>query len=341
MKKIELIFFLVGLGIFSLLIYRFGIGNIVEYIAKTGWGIVYIFAVWLVIYVLNTAAWWMMLGSEIKSRSGGFPQLFMITVSGFAINYITPVIGLGGEPYKMYVLGRKVGTHRSVSAVILYRLLHLLAHMLILLTGVISALLFVSLSSPFVIFFSLLGGCLLFFIVFLFSRYRHGVFQQIVGFIDRFKIFHPLAAKLQRKRGEVENMDRIFTEVYRQNRSHFYLALVLEYLSRCGMVVEIFVIMQSIQVGVSFGQAFFMYTVYSLAINFLFFVPFNIGIREGGLYVALNNLLLTPILGVYVGIVMRIREFLWIMVGFVFMTILGERKIKIAQILEEEKIHFK
>ncbi len=337
MKKIELIFFLVGFGIFSLLIYQFGIRNIVENIVKTGWGILYIFAIWLVVYVLNTTAWWMMLGTEMKQVT--FFQLFMITVSGFAINYITPMIGLGGEPYKMYVLARKVGTHQSVSAVILYRLLHLLAHTMILLTGVISALLFVPLSSPLALFFVALGVGLLLFIIFILSRHQHGVFQQIVGLMDRFPMFHPLAARLQTKQEEVLNMDRILTYAYRHNRKNFYTALVLEYLSRCCMVVEVYVIMQSIHVGVTFGQAFFMYTVYSLAINLLFFIPFNVGVREGGLYVALQNLVLTPILGVYIGIVMRIREFLWIIVGFVLMTILGERKIKVPQIVKEEQIH--
>jgi hypothetical protein len=51
----------------------------------------------------------------------------------------------------------------------------------------------------------------------------------------------------------------------------------------------------------------------------------NLGAREGGLYLGLESLALTPLLGVYLGIVMRLREFVWILFGLLFILLTGEK----------------
>ena len=80
-------------------------------------------------------------------RGIGAGELFLITVSGFVINYITPVAALGGEPYKIGVLSWRMGAQMAISSVVLYRMVHLLGHMALLLAGIVAALLFVPLHS--------------------------------------------------------------------------------------------------------------------------------------------------------------------------------------------------
>ena len=54
---------------------------------------------WLFVYLINTLSWYIII------RSGGkpgfsFSRLYKFTVTGFALNYVTPVGLMGGEPYR-------------------------------------------------------------------------------------------------------------------------------------------------------------------------------------------------------------------------------------------------
>ncbi len=60
--------------------------------------------------------------------------------------------------------------------------------------------------------------------------------------------------------------------------------------------------------------------------------------KEGGLIFILQQLALSPAYSIYIGIVTRLREFCWILIGLVFMAINGGRpeKAKTAAALSEE-----
>jgi hypothetical protein len=52
-------------------------------------------------------------------------------------------------------------------------------------------------------------------------------------------------------------------------------------------------------------------------------MPFELGSREGGLYVIFRLLGLPPALGVYTAIVTRLRELIWIAIGLTFVWVSG------------------
>ena len=323
-KKVEIFFFVVGFGMFSYLVYKFGLGQILDNIYKAGWSLLGAVAVWSVIYILNTISWKLVLGREGKDIS--FPYLFMVTVSGFIINYITPFLALGGEPYKVKKLSYALGAQQSLSAVVLYRMMHLLGHMLLLLTGIIAALLFLPLNAS-------IKGVLLFtgivisvVISFTLIGHRGGIFKRLQHFFGKYNIFKKISGWLNGHEDQLEDMDRIFTSTYRTQRRRFYGALAAEYLSRALMGFEVYVIVSGVGMHISLVSALFVYVVYSLAINILFFVPLNIGAREGGIYLGLESLALPPLFAVYFGIVMRVREFCWILLGLLFILITNEKK---------------
>ncbi len=89
--------------------------------------------VWLAIYALNTFTWKLLLDRE--GSKVPLVRLFLINVTGFAIDTITPMVALGGEPYKVKALSAHLGTHKSVSAVLLFRMVHTLGHLVMLLAG--------------------------------------------------------------------------------------------------------------------------------------------------------------------------------------------------------------
>ena len=124
-KKIKILFLLVGLAVFIFLINEFGIENILINIRKTGWWMLPIVGIWFFAYLFNAFAWVFI----IKPHRGKFRfiEIFSISLSGFALNYITPFINLGGEPYKIFALKEKLDTHCAVSSVLLYIMLHFLS----------------------------------------------------------------------------------------------------------------------------------------------------------------------------------------------------------------------
>jgi uncharacterized protein (TIRG00374 family) len=327
-KKLEVILLIAGLVALSYLVYRFGVDRLLENLAATGWTFGFIIGVWLIIYLLNTSAWKLVLGHQAGSIS--FPRLFRITVSGFALNDVTPILGIGGEPYRMAILSESMGRSRSVSAVTLYRMIFTLGHMALLCVGIVVTLIAVELPASLKMLLLVVGIVLFSVILILLSGHRRGVFERVYRGIQRVPLLRRLVEKVPVNRDSLKRMDELITNAYHDRRKDFYRAVGCEFLGRCCMGVEIYLILRSVGLHVDVGQAIFLYLTYSILINVLFAVPYNVGVREGGFYLALGSLALPPMVGVYLGIVMRIREFFWILVGLSFIALGSLRKPKVT-----------
>ena len=72
------------------------------------------------------------------------------------------------------------------------------------------------------------------------------------------------------------------------------------------------------------GTAFLIGGFSSLMVNLFFFMPFNVGSKEGGLYVIFAALGLSPRLGVAAAVLSRLRELSWIAIGLLLS--LGTRR---------------
>jgi uncharacterized protein (TIRG00374 family) len=322
-KKTEIISFLLGCAVFAYLVNKFGFDRIVENVEHAGWTLLYITGVWLAVYLLNTLSWKLALGDAGKGIR--YSYLFLVTVSGFVINYITPFLALGGEPYKVKKLAAAVGDHNSLSAVVLFRMVHLLGHMLLLLSGLLLALFFINLPAA-LIGILILASAVISGIVFLtLLGNRVGLFKPMLGFLGRHKFLARPYTWLAQYEHTIEEMDEIVTGTFKNQRSRFYLSIFSEYLSRVCMGFEVYLILAGFGIIVSPVSALFVFVMYSIMINILFFVPMNVGVREGGIYLGLETIALPPLLSISLGIMMRIREFIWIMIGLVFILFTSDK----------------
>jgi uncharacterized protein (TIRG00374 family) len=322
--KANILFFVLGAGLFVFLVNKFGFDRIVQNMERAGWSLVQVIGVWFFIYLLNTFAWKLVLGE--KANGLAFPRLFMVTVSGFVINYMTPVIALGGEPYRVRALSTTLGMQQSVSTVVLYRMVHLLGHMLLLLAGIQAALIALGFPAPVNLLLGATALVLVGIIVVTLAGQKRGVFEFLHRLIRKIPVLSRLAAPLSRYESNLQDMDRHITSLYHHSRGKLYLAVALEFLSRALMGVEVYLILSGIGMTMSFVSALFVYISYSVIINLLFFVPFNIGAREGGIALGLGSLALPPLLGIYLGVVMRIREFVWICLGLLFILLTTDKR---------------
>jgi uncharacterized membrane protein YbhN (UPF0104 family) len=325
-RKFELIAFVLGLCVLMYLVYRFGFETLLSNLITTGWTFGLIVGVWLLIYILNTTAWRLALGPDGQRISP--PRLFQITVSGFALNDMTPFLAIGGEPYRISVLSESLGRDRSVSAVTLYRMIFTLGHLLFLMVGILVVLIVLELPSSVKLLLVAAGLVLLAIIPILLSGHRRGVFERIYGRLQRLGVLGRLLKKIPVNQESLKQMDELIMDVYHERKRDFYGAVSCEFLGRCCMGIEIFLILRSVGLHVDLPQAFFLYLTYSILINLFFAVPYNVGVREGGFYLALESLALPPMIGVYLGIVMRIREFCWYFFGLSFIALAGLRRPK-------------
>jgi uncharacterized protein (TIRG00374 family) len=338
MKKLRIIFLPVGGAIFAFLVYQFGIDVIVDNIARTGWGILLVFSTYLVVYFLNAVTWWIILDKDTEHLS--FPHVFSVIVTGFAINYVTPVVSLGGEPYKAYTLAKKIPTRESASSVILYTMLHMLSHLFIWLTAIVLAVLYVPLTLLYTTLLVVISTIVVLLTLFLFSKHREGIFEKLLRRLEKFRFLWKLTAKIKTKEETLLHIDANIVRFYGERKSRFYSALALEYLSRVAAAFEIYLIFRLINVDISYLDAFYIFAASSLVTNVIFFVPFELGVKEGGLIFILQQLALSPALSIYIGIMSRIREFFWILIGLLFMAINGGRhdKVKRGALFQEESV---
>ena len=95
-----------------------------------------ILLLWLFVYLINTTSWYIIIRSSGKTDFS-FARLYKFTVTGFALNYVTPVGLMGGEPYRIMELKPYVGIERATSSVILYVMMHIFSHFCFWLSSVL------------------------------------------------------------------------------------------------------------------------------------------------------------------------------------------------------------
>ncbi len=312
-KKIKTVFFVLGFIIFFVLITKFGLENILTNIEKTGWWIIPIIGVWLLVYLLNALAWQIVLKTHTKNIL--FTDIFSISLSGFAINYITPVINLGGEPYKVLALKEKIGTQNAVSSVIIYSMLHFFSSFVFWIAAIVLVFYSLPLSPELQIIFSAGFAAALLGVWFFYSRHKKGVFVSLIKIVHKLPFTSRLTEKLKTKENSLANIDEQITSFYNKRKKDFYTSLLLEVTARFIASIEFIFILNAIGMEITFEEAIYINAFSSLFMNLFFFIPMNLGVREGSLFFIMGLLNFASAIGIYIGLVNRIREFFWILIG--------------------------
>jgi uncharacterized protein (TIRG00374 family) len=322
------IFFVMGLLALIVMVCCIGFDTIVDNVLKTGWWLFAIIAMWLPIYMINTAA----LNTIIRddnpiNRGVSFWHIFKINVSGFALKAATPLGFVGGDPYKIMELTSLYGVEKATSSVLLYTMTHITAQCIFWALSIVVAALF--LPMPIDISISLLAFFVIFAILLflLWRGYRRGLtvrfFRMMSGvpFLKRWVV--PFFMKYN---NNLLQIDQQISHLYNSRRRAFIITLSLELIARICNCLEVYVILKSVSVDVSVIQSVVIYSFMSLFTNILFFSPMQIGTREGGFLLAFKALSLPGGLGIYVSLVTRVRELIWIGIGVLLMKIKGVQR---------------
>ena len=322
-RRLQLLLFVCGCAVFAYLVTRIGVGQLLADTVRTGWLFVPIVLLYGVVCACNAGAWWLSMADEPSHPP--FWRTYAITVAGFSLNFMTPMVNVGGEPFKIAAVAPWLGLRRGAGSVVIYQMLHTLGMLVSFITAVVLGALLLpphpailaSLALAFVVLTTLVWLLL--------TGHRHGGLERLLDLLHRVPLLDRLAVRLEPRRASLAQMDEQITEFYHRRPQRFVQALALEYLSRSIFMIEYMLIAWGVGVKMGYAQAYVIGGLTSLIQNVIFVVPFEVGTKEGSLYLVFQLLGLEPALGVYTALVSRLRDLAWIGGGLALVWFSGRR----------------
>jgi len=338
-QRLNNLFFIIGVVAVVVMLFTFDVSfvELWQHLCHAGYWLIPIIGVWFFVYGLNALAW----QATIEGNLGGkapvsFWRIYRLTITGYALNYATPVGGLGGEPYRIMELSKNIDKEHATSSVILYAMMHFFAHFWFWFVSIFIYLALVVVGDlPINTFIATVLGiivvfCLLAF--YLFSKgYRNGLVKYVLGLVSRLPGLKRWTLRFWARHAEaIENIDKQITSLHGQDKQAFYKSLFLEFMSRVVQSSE--VLFMLLLFGIDNGGGFdgititYLHSILIVAFTTLFanligFLPMQLGVQEGGFVLSIAALGLSAALGIFVSIICRVREIIWIIVGILLMRI--------------------
>ena len=340
-QKVNNLFFFLGVVTVVVMMFTFDV-SLVElwnHICHAGYWLIPIVGVWFIIYAINAWAWYCIIRSNKNpDESVSFLRVYRLTITGYALNYATPVGGLGGEPYRIIELSKNISQDHAASSVILYAMMHIFAHFWFWFISIFIYLVLVLIgdlpitTTIAVVLALIFALCLLAFYVFS-KGYRNGLVVKTIRWLGKIPGLKGWSRRfLEHHTETLRNVDEQIASLHKQNKRSFYESLMLEYFSRIVQSLEIFFMLLLFGVDCGGGPTglllTFLHSILILAFTSLFanligFLPMQLGVQEGGFVLSIAALGLSAALGIFVSIICRVREIIWIVVGLVLMKIDG------------------
>jgi hypothetical protein len=318
------VFFILGALALGIMVYSIGLGNIWRDMKQTGWWYVPIIGMWLIVYMINALSLYIILRDGSKeTKKIGFFRLLKLTISGFAINYITPFGLMGGEPYKIIELQSELGLQKSTSSVLLSTMMHFVAHFIFWMVSIPLLFFLVPVISDSVeIGIIISTGTTFLLLLWAYRVYTRGGVNRALIISSRLPF---IGKKIKEYRNgnqeKINQMDELISDLYKNRKRDFFFSLSLEFFARILICVEVILMMQAINRPITFGDSVLIESLQSLISNLFFFMPMQMGAREGGFVIVYGILSIPLAYGVFVSLCKRIRELFWTLVGVVLIKV--------------------
>lgn len=319
-KKYQNGFFIFGIVVLVIMITQLDFALVWDGLQRAGYWFFAVVALWFFLYMFNTAAWWTIIKASgppsANSPKVGFWWLYKITISGFALNYATPGGLMGGEPYRVMSLAPKIGTERASSSVILYAMTHIFSHFWFWILSVVLFILMGDVSLFMWGFLSIVSAFCTLAIWFFIKGYKKGIAVSCMNLLTHFPLIKQKAKGfIERHNEQLQTIDSQIAALHNQNSKSFITAVVLELACRVVSALEIYFILLVIMPEANYLQCILILAFTSLIANLLFFMPLQLGGREGGFMMSTTGLALTTNAGILVALIVRIRELIWTAIG--------------------------
>lgn len=287
-----------------------------------GYWLIPILSLWLVLYIMNAWAW-----RIIIKGSGDCPipfwRLLKVTISGFALNYATPGGLMGGEPYKIMEMKPYIGVQRATSSVVLFGMMHTFAHFWFWASAVALYIAFMPVNTTMgILLFCISCFCALGIYLFV-KGYKNGLVVKIIRLVGHIPGLKKWAHRFETNhQADLQNIDNQISQLQSQNKKSFYASFAIEFVGRYLQCLEIYFMLQMF----TDADGILMHSVFILAFtslfaNLLFFMPLQLGGREGGFAMSTASLRLASEVGIFISIICRVRELFWTAIGLALIKV--------------------
>lgn len=321
------LFFLVGIALLGVMLCSLDMSwhEIWANVCRAGYWLPFNIVLWAGIYLMNAASWHVIINDKEHTRVP-FREVYRLTISGYVLNYVTPLGLLGGEPYRVMELSPYVGRSKAASSVILYSMMHVFSHFWFWLLGVVLFLVAYPLDWGLGILLGTIAGVCLLVIYFFMKGYRNGLVVKTLRVLSHVPYVGRWVNGFYKHHAEaLHRVDAQIAALHAQHKRTFYLSLGLELLARIVSSLEVYVLMRILTPEVTVVDSILIMAFSSLFSNLMFFMPMQIGAREGSIALVADRLHLTAGYGLFTGILCRLRELCWIVIGLILIKVKGHR----------------
>lgn len=306
-----------GIVAIVVMVYTFDVDypELVAKLKRAGAWFPAIVGIWAVVYAFNALAFQLIVNNGVYGRRRlSFARAYKLTVSGFAFSYTTP-FGAGGGPYRVLELTPSIGTSRATSSVVLYSMMHILSHVCLWASSVVLFICIHHVDAALWVLFALFFVVCGILVYFFYIGYRNGMVVKLFSLLTHIPLLKRWSVRFYGKNAKTfAKIDRQIADLHSRGR-RFYGALLCEYVARVVNALEYFFILNAMSLDVSFFDSILVLAFSSLFSNLLFFLPMQLGAREGGLAIIVNRLAIPSVFGLYASLFTRIRELVWIVIG--------------------------
>lgn len=269
---------------------------------------------WGLIYVLHSLGYGIIMGWRGKGIP--FTQLLRVSISGFALNHVTPVGLVGGEFYRIMEMKPALGTEKAVASTLTFTVMNTFSHVMFWFSGAV--LYFIS-GCPGawgvtvgVILMALACGAG----IVMFLRYcKRGLVVSVMNLLGRLPLVGgKIVALMEKKSEQFEEIDRDMEAFYHRHWD-FWTTTLVEYAARMLEAAEFWLIFLALDLNVPYIYCVVALSCASLVGNLLAFIPMQIGTREMGLALAMSWVGLASPLSLTASIMSRIREIIYTAAG--------------------------
>ena len=329
-KRWRDIFFLCGVAAVVLMLLTFDadMNRVKAVLSEAGIWFPVILVLWGGIYMINACSFDLIINDR-TGRRVPFGKVFQLTVSGYALNYVTPLGLMGGEPYRILELSGYVGGKKATSAVILYSMMHICSHFCLWLSAVVLyVMLHFCVGSGYVLnvwMCIMLGIMTLVFVLVLWMfslGYRKGFVVKVFGILSHIPVVKKWASEyLSKHKAELEEVDSQIAFLHTQRKAPFWWSLFLEYAARVISCIEYWLLIGLFMPGFTFWDSILVMAFSSLFSNLIFFSPMQMGGYEGGMALAAGGVQVPSAYGLYTALVARLRQIVWTVIGILMMKL--------------------
>lgn len=321
MRKGKIIFLLVGCLILFLLFKTFGIEKTIYHIKEMGWRFWLIVLICLCNNIFLTYSWKVLINYPLEASF--FFKLLIARIAGDTTSSINALGAFAGEPIKALYIKDKIPFKIGLASVVLDRTVHTIANIMIILTGIFLSFFVLQLPLYISIIISVAFILSLLFMLAILKIQRKGIIEFLIN---------KLPKKISEKFMNPDRWDRVknldseigFLFSSRENIRRFFYALSIRYVSIIlSGTLEIYFIMKFMGINISIVNANFVYIFGLFLTGIIFFMPANLGTSEGSYSLALKFLGFDPALGLSVGIIRRLRTFVWSGIGILILFYAG------------------